>query len=120
MHGLAHFGGAVIIFVAVLFVTFTLKWKLQRNFSSELFGAAVSASTFYWGREMRDLEKLPPMDWEGLMVPFGGMVGIFVIASCILSCFPRLRTLYPRLNNWWYQHLEQNAYVQVEPFGEKL
>lgn len=113
MHGLAHFGGAVIIFVAVLFVTFTLKWKLQRNFSSELFGAAVSASTFYWGREMRDLEKLPPMDWEGLMGPFGGMVGIFVIASCILS-------YSPRLHDWWYQHLEQNAYVQVEPFGEKL
>ena len=113
MHGLAHFGGPVIIFVAVLFVTFTLKWKLQRSFSSELFGAAVSASTFYWGREMRDLEKLPPMDWEGLMAPFGGMVGIFVIASGIL--------LYsPRLNDWWYRHLEQNAYGQGEAFGEKL
>lgn len=101
MHGLEHLGFAVVIFFVVIFVTCFLKYQFQRNFSSELFGAAVSASMFYWGREMRDLEKLKRMDWEGLFVPFGGIVFLFFVFSCVLCC-------NKNVNYNWYQLLEDN------------
>lgn len=100
----------MLIFIVVYYVAYFLKAQYQRNFSSELFGAAVSASMFYWGREMRDLEKLKRMDWEGLFVPFGGIVFLFFVFSCVL-CYNE------DVNFKWYHFAEDTKELSPRSWG---
>ena len=104
-HGWGHFGGACVIFISVLAVVSCLKLLLPRYFNPIVFSAGVSASLFYWGREMRDLEKLKEMDWEGLLYP---VIGIFVVTIIFLFIFELLGI------NKLYHELEQEAYLQQD------
>ena len=68
-HGLVHSFGDVAIFVGVVLLFRALKWIAGTNFHAEAFCASACAIFFFFGRELRDREKLGHLDAEGLFVP---------------------------------------------------
>jgi hypothetical protein len=108
-HGLVHSLGAVSIFVAVVLLFRALKWIVGANFHAEAFCATACAIFFFFGRELRDREKLGYLDAEGLFVPVVVVTALALVYPC--CCRPEASSCE--------QSLEYNN-VQEDGVGFRL
>lgn len=80
-HGLSHSLGAVGIFVAMLLLFSAFKSSLGSFFQADAFCASACAIFFFFGREMRDLEKLGQLDVEGLFIPLAVVTALALVLA---------------------------------------
>jgi len=81
-HGVSHSLGAVGIFVAVLLLFSALRRSLGSFFRADAFCASACAIFFFFGRELRDLEKLGHLDVEGLFIPVAVVAALALVLAC--------------------------------------
>tara|TARA_X000000368_G_scaffold46053_1_gene33006 strand:- start:461 stop:874 length:414 start_codon:yes stop_codon:yes gene_type:complete len=72
-NGFGHVAGGIVMWLAV-FVSHILLCSTSGILRPEALCACLAPVFFYFGREMRDLQKLGYMDWYGLLMPVGASV----------------------------------------------
>ncbi len=68
-----HVAGGIVMWLAVLAAHMVLCTS-SGLLRPEAFCACLAPVFYYFGREMRDLEKLGYVDWYGLLMPVGASV----------------------------------------------
>ena len=72
-NGFGHVAGGIVMWLAVL-AAHNLLCASSSLLRPEALCAGLAPVLFYFGREMRDLQKLGFMDWYGLLMPAGASV----------------------------------------------
>lgn len=72
-NGFGHVAGGIVMWLAVL-AAHNLLCASSGLLRPEALCAGLAPVFFYFGREMRDLQKLGYMDWYGLLMPVGASV----------------------------------------------
>jgi hypothetical protein len=72
-NGFGHVAGGIVMWLAVL-AAHNLLCAFSGLLRPEALCAGLAPVFFYFGREMRDLQKLDYMDWYGLLMPVGASV----------------------------------------------